>query len=39
MGLTGIDIAEIIFIVTIFAVGVGSFVYLAVKDDDKDKCN
>jgi len=34
MGLSGVDIGEIILIVTVFTVGVGSFMYLALKDDD-----
>jgi hypothetical protein len=31
--LTGVDIAEVILIVAVFIVGVGSFVYVALKDD------
>jgi len=34
-GLSGVDIGEIILIVTVFVVGVGSFMYFALKDDDK----
>ena len=31
--MSGIDIAEIILIVLVFAVGVGGFLYVATKDD------
>ena len=31
--LTGVDIAEVILIVAVFIVGVGGFVYIALKDD------
>ncbi len=34
-GFTAVDIGEVILIVTVFAVGVGSFLYAALKDDDK----
>jgi len=31
--LAGVDIAEIILIVVVFVVGVGGFLYAAIKDD------
>jgi len=31
--LSGVDIAEVILIVAVFIVGVGGFVYVALKDD------
>ena len=31
--LSGVDIAEVILIVAVFIVGVGGFVYVAMKDD------
>ena len=30
---TGVDIAEVILIVAVFLVGVGSFIYVATKED------
>jgi hypothetical protein len=30
---TGVDIAEVILIVSVFVVGVGSFIYIATKKD------
>ena len=33
--MTLIDIVEIIFVVIVFAVGVGGFIYAATNDDDK----
>ncbi len=30
---TGVDIAEVILIVAVFVVGVGGFMYAALKDD------
>jgi len=32
---TGVDIGEVVLIVLVFAVGVGGFMYAALKDDDK----
>jgi len=32
---TGVDIAEVIIIIVVFAVGVGGFLYAALKDDEK----
>jgi len=32
---TSVDIAEVIIIVIVFAVGVGGFMYAALKDDEK----
>ncbi len=32
---SGVDIAEIIFIVIVFSIGIGGFMYVALKDDDK----
>lgn len=32
---TGVDIAEVIIIVIVFAIGVGGFMYAALKDDEK----
>ncbi len=32
---TGVDIAEVIIIVIVFTVGVGGFMYAALKDDEK----
>ncbi len=31
--MSGVDIAEIVLIVLVFAVGVGGFLYVATKDD------
>jgi len=33
--MSGIDIGEIILLVIVFVVGVGGFVYVATKDDEK----
>ena len=32
---SGVDIAEVVLIIVVFAIGVGSFMYAALKDDDK----
>jgi len=32
MSLTALDIAELILLVVVFAIGVGSFIYAALKD-------
>ena len=32
---TAVDIGEVILIVSVFIVGVGGFMYAALKDDDK----
>jgi len=31
--MTGVDLAEVILIVSVFVVGVGGFLYAAMKDD------
>jgi hypothetical protein len=31
--MTGVDIAEVVLIVAVFVVGVGGFIYVALKDD------
>jgi len=33
--MSGIDIAEVILITLVFAIGVGGFLYTALKEDDK----
>jgi hypothetical protein len=33
--LSGVDIAEVILLIVVFAVGVGGFIWAATKDDDK----
>ncbi len=33
--MNGVDIAEVILLVIVFAVGVGGFIWAATKDDDK----
>jgi len=33
--MSGIDITEVVLITLVFAVGVGGFLYAALKDDDK----
>jgi len=32
---TGVDIAEVILLVVVFAIGVGGFIWAAMKEDDK----
>ena len=32
--MTGVDIAEVILLVIVFAVGVGGFIYVATKKED-----
>jgi hypothetical protein len=33
--MNGVDIAEVILLVVVFAVGVGGFIWAATKDDEK----
>jgi hypothetical protein len=33
--MSGVDIAEIVILVIVFAIGVGSFIYAATKDEEK----
>lgn len=35
--MTLIDIVEIIFVVIVFVVGLGGFIYAATSDDDKEE--
>ena len=32
---TGVDIAEVVIVVIVFAIGVGGFMYAALKNDEK----
>lgn len=34
MSFSGLDIAEVFLIIVVFAIGVGGFMYAALKDDD-----
>jgi hypothetical protein len=33
--MSGVDIAEVVLLVIVFAVGVGGFIYAATKDEEK----
>jgi len=33
--MSGVDIAEVILLVVVFVVGVGGFLYVALKEDDE----
>jgi hypothetical protein len=35
MSFSGLDIAEVFLIIVVFVIGVGGFMYAALKDDDK----
>jgi len=36
MSFSGVDIAEVFLIIIVFTIGVGGFMYAALKDDDKE---